>query len=70
MEYQLNTEKLEDIIDPEIPSLPEERRRLLDRCMAVIAAGGRVEGVDPRHVSAEGMHMIKGAMGRRAQSGL
>lgn len=70
MEQQPVADKIEDIIDPEVPELPEERRELLSRCLAVIAAGGRVEGVDPRHVSSEGMRMIKGALGHRAQSEL
>ena len=54
-------EGLGHVIDPEIPDTPEGKRELLGRCLAVIAAEGLVIGVNPLHVSQEGMQMIKRA---------
>lgn len=54
------------IINPEVPSSGAEKLALLNRCMATIALGGRVEGITPNHVSSEGMYMISRAL--RAQA--
>lgn len=49
------------IINPEVPETPAEKLALLQRCLAVIANEGIVEGITPRHVAQEGVHMIKTA---------
>ena len=55
----IELQKIENIINPEVPELPEEKLELLKSCLAVIASGGRVEGVTPNHVSIEGLQTIK-----------
>ena len=54
------------IINPEVPSTGAEKLALLNRCLAIIALGGSIEGITPNHVSSEGMYMISRAL--RAQA--
>ena len=56
-----------DIINPEVPTSGAEKLALLNRCMAAIALGGRIEGVTPNHVSSDGMYMISRALKARAR---
>lgn len=44
-------ESIPSIINPEIPSTPEEKLALYRQCMAAIAIGGVVEGILPLHVT-------------------
>lgn len=57
----MNNELLSAIIDPEIPETPEQKRQLLERCLAAIALDLPVVGISPRHVSIEGVQTLKRA---------
>lgn len=46
-----NHETVAAIINPEIPETADEKLALYKQCMAVLAMGGRVEGVLPLHVT-------------------
>lgn len=46
------------IINPEIPETIEKKRLLLAQCIAIIAAGGTVEGVSPHHVTQDGAVLL------------
>lgn len=56
-----------DIINPEVPSSSAEKLALLNRCMAAIALGARVEGITPHHVSSDGMYLISRALKAQAR---
>lgn len=65
---EIETHEMQDIINPEVPGLPEEKLELLQACLATLAGGGRVEGVTPSHVSIEGLQTLQRARkaGKRA----
>jgi len=56
-----------DIIDPEIPESSGEKLELLNRCLAAIALGARVEKVTPKHVGSEGMYLVQRALKAQAR---
>ncbi len=51
-------ESIPSIINPEVPDTIEGKRLLLGQCMAIIAAGGIVEGVLPLHVTQDGAVLL------------
>jgi len=49
----------EDVINPEIPTTPQEAYELFRICVEALRNGRRVEGVTPKHIGPEGMYALK-----------
>ena len=45
-------------INPEVPETPEGKLALLRLCIDALTNGRHVEGITPRHVTMEGVHML------------
>lgn len=52
-------EKIAHVINPEIPETPEDKLALLQLCLDALKNGGQVRGVTPKHISQEGMLMLR-----------
>lgn len=59
MEVPVHEKVYGNVVNPEIPKHPRDRRRLLQRCLGARAFGYTVEGVTPHHVGSEGMLMLR-----------